>query len=178
MMPNYMNLLWLVLSTNQFVCAPPTWMCTAVIHSFFPPQGIAWAEQCMNIPQVIYPFFYGWIFASLTFLITTNKIAMSILFFFFNGHTHGIWKFPGQGLNLSHSYNQCHSCSNARSFNPSCWSRDQTHASGATQAAAIRFLTQHTTAGTPPWAHGKFPPVSTQGGELQGWKVWTSYNIY
>ena len=29
---------------------------------------------------------------------------------FFNGHTHGIWRFPGQGVNLSHPSNLCCSC--------------------------------------------------------------------
>ena len=37
---------------------------------------------------------------------------------FFNGHTHGIWKFLGQGLNPNNSYNLSHSCSNAGSLNP------------------------------------------------------------
>ena len=37
-------------------------------------------------------------------------------FFFFFCHTHGIWKFPGQGLNLSCSCDLCHICSNAGSF--------------------------------------------------------------
>ena len=40
--------------------------------------------------------------------------------FFFNGCTRGTWKFPGQGLNLTHSCDLCHSCSNAGSFNPRC----------------------------------------------------------
>ena len=55
-------------------------------------------------------------------------------FFFFNGCTHSIWKFPGQGLNLS-----C-SCYNMASFNPLCWARDWTRASTVTWAAAVRFL--------------------------------------
>ena len=37
-------------------------------------------------------------------------------FIFFVGHTHGIWKFLGQGLNLSHSVKLCHSCGNAGSL--------------------------------------------------------------
>ena len=43
-----------------------------------------------------------------------------------------MWKFPGQGLNLSHSCNLCHSCDNAGSFIPqsqlgiaACWSLRQ-----------------------------------------------------
>ena len=39
---------------------------------------------------------------------------------FFNGHTHGIWRFPGQGLNLSHPRNLCCSCGNTRSFSNQC----------------------------------------------------------
>ena len=34
-------------------------------------------------------------------------------FFFFNGHTWGICKFPGQGLNLSCGFKLHHSCSNS-----------------------------------------------------------------
>ena len=30
-------------------------------------------------------------------------------FLFLNGHTHGIWKFPGQGLNPSHGYGNARS---------------------------------------------------------------------
>ena len=40
---------------------------------------------------------------------------------FFNGHTCGILKLPGQGLNLSHSCYLCHSCSSVGSFNPLHW---------------------------------------------------------
>ena len=69
-------------------------------------------------------------------------------FFVFNGSTRGICKFLGQGLNPSQSCNLRCSCSNARSFNPLCWAGDGTHASAATQAAAVRFLTQCATMGT------------------------------
>ena len=37
-------------------------------------------------------------------------------FFFFLSHTHGIWKFLGQGLNPSHSYSVFYCCSNAVSL--------------------------------------------------------------
>ena len=47
-----------------------------------------------------------------------------LAFFFFYGHTHGTWKFPGQGSNLSYSFDLCCSCCNTG------------------------FLTHHTTAGT------------------------------
>ena len=61
----------------------------------------------------------------------------------------GIWKFPGQGLNPSHSCDLCCSCSNARYFNPLHWAGDQTSASIATQATAVGFLLHGATAGTP-----------------------------
>ena len=70
-------------------------------------------------------------------------------FFFFKifGCTHSIWKFPGQGLNLSCSSNRC--CGNAGSFNPLHWARVWTCASVETRAAAIRFLAHGATDGTP-----------------------------
>ena len=67
--------------------------------------------------------------------------------FFFNGHTHVIWKFLGQ--NLSHSLDLCCSRGNSRSFNPLRQGGDQIHASTVTGAAAVGFLTHCTTAGTP-----------------------------
>ena len=42
------------------------------------------------------------------------------LFFFFS-HAHSIWKFLGQGLNLSWSCDLLHSCSNARSLTHCAW---------------------------------------------------------
>ena len=36
--------------------------------------------------------------------------------FIFNGHTHSIPKFLGQGSNASHSYSLCLSCSNTGSL--------------------------------------------------------------
>ena len=68
------------------------------------------------------------------------------LFVYF-GHTHGIWKFPGQGLYLSHSCNLCHSCGSARFFNPLCQAVDWTCTSAATQTTAIGPLIQYTTVG-------------------------------
>ena len=64
-------------------------------------------------------------------------------FYLSDGHNHRIWKFLGQGMNLSCGCDLCISCSNARSFNPlHCFGR-------ATWAAAVRFLTHCTTVGTP-----------------------------
>ena len=45
-----------------------------------------------------------------------HKIAYLLLLFCLFGHAHGIWKFPGEGLNLCHSGNPSHSCDNARSL--------------------------------------------------------------
>ena len=55
--------------------------------------------------------------------LTQNYTSSSALItnpqlFFFNGCTHGIWKFLGQGLHPSHS------CGNARYFNLLHWPRD------------------------------------------------------
>ena len=58
----------------------------------------------------------------------------------FNGFIYGTWKFPVQGLNPSYSCNLRCSSGNARSFSPLHW--NWTHASEATQAAAVGFLTQ------------------------------------
>ena len=76
------------------------------------------------------------------FLHILDCYLLFIVFFFsFYGHTCNICKFPGQGLNLS-----C-SCSNAGSFNPLQWARDQTRSSAEMQAAAVRFLTHCAMAG-------------------------------
>ena len=70
--------------------------------------------------------------------------------FFFYGHSRGMWKFLGWGLNPRCSCDLCHNCSNAESFTSLRWARDGTHTSTVTQAAAVRILTDCTTAGTPP----------------------------
>ena len=56
-------------------------------------------------------------------------------------------KFLSQGLNLSWSCKLHCSWGNCGSFYLMHWARDQTHASTATQAAAVRFLTHCATAG-------------------------------
>ena len=45
----------------------------------------------------------------------SENIFCFVLVLFF-GHTHSIWKFPGQRLNPSHICNPHHSCSNTRSL--------------------------------------------------------------
>lgn len=65
----------------------------------------------------------------------------------FNGHTHSRWKFPGQGLNLSHNWGLHCKCSNARSFNSLLPGRCWVHASPVTRAAAVRCVTHCATVG-------------------------------
>ena len=72
-------------------------------------------------------------------------VCLLSFFILGEGCTCGIWRFLGQGLNLSHSCDLCRSCGNTRSFNPVC----PVHASGATQATAVIILTHCTTVGTP-----------------------------
>ena len=79
-----------------------------------------------------------------------------------------LWKFLDRGLNASYS------CSNASSFSPRCWARDQTHTSTVPQAAGVRFLTHCATAGTlllflfgPPW--GIWRSGAEIGSELPLW---------
>ena len=67
--------------------------------------------------------------------------TQGLLFFLFNGQTHGIWKLLGQGLNLSCNFNLRHSCGNPGSFNPQCQvGAPQSHTSAATQAAAVGWF--------------------------------------
>jgi len=72
------------------------------------------------------------------------------LFFFFKGHTHRNGsKFLGQGLNPSHSFDLCHSCSN-----PDPWTQCARLGIKPTppqqpQATEVGFLTYCTTSGTP-----------------------------
>ena len=54
-----------------------------------------------------------------------------------------MWNFLGQGLNLNHSWGH------GQSFNPLHWAKNGTHASAATQAAALGFLTHSAMAETP-----------------------------
>ena len=72
--------------------------------------------------------------------------------FFFNGHFLGIQKFPDQGLNSSCSCDLYHSCSNARSFNSLHQAGDLTFTFSVTRAAAVGFLTNCATEGTPTYS--------------------------
>ena len=50
----------------------------------------------------------------MVFCNTGNKYHNPIFFFFFDC-THGIWKFLGQGSNLSHGFDLLQNCGNTRS---------------------------------------------------------------
>ena len=56
-------------------------------------------------------------------------------------HTHGIWKYLSQEMNLSYSHDPCLSYCNIRSFNLLYRAGGQTRTSIATRATAVRFLT-------------------------------------
>ena len=89
---------------------------------------------------------------------TPSPLLYFVIFCLLYGHTHGTWKFPGQGSNSSHSCNLHHRYGNARSFNPLCLAGDQAHTSTALSATAVGFLTPCTTAGTPPLLSSLEPP--------------------
>lgn len=80
-------------------------------------------------------------------LAANEKVKMPVSwnkflrFFFFLWPHPGHMKFPGQGYKLSHRCYPHYSCSNIRFFNPSCWPGIECHASLATRAAAVGFLT-------------------------------------
>ena len=80
-------------------------------------------------------------------LLYWDRFSLSVSLSY--GHTCTIWKFQGQGPNPSYSCDLCHNCSNVRSFNLLCQTRDRTHTSTAIWDAAVRFLTHCTTVGTP-----------------------------
>ena len=58
--------------------------------------------------KCVYIYIYIYIYVSLFFVFC----FLGVVF----GHMRGIWKFLGQGLNLSHTCDLCYSCSNATSF--------------------------------------------------------------
>ena len=73
------------------------------------------------------------------FFLNTVGFGLGVFLFCF---VYGLWKFPDQGLNLSHG---CH----VGSFDPLCRARDRTLTSLETQTTAVEFLTHCATAGTP-----------------------------
>ena len=82
-------------------------------------------------------------------------LFICLFFFFFYGHTCSTWKFPGQGLNLSHSCNLHCSCGNTASFNTLHRVGELIYVSAATWAAEVGFLTYFIAAGTPKFIHLK-----------------------
>ena len=76
-------------------------------------------------------------------------VTCTFFYLFFYVCTHGMWKFPGQGLNLSSSCDLCHSRSSGTSFHPLSWASNGTPASAAVWATAVISLTHCTTAGAP-----------------------------
>ena len=68
---------------------------------------------------------------SLEFSHCPHFLNMSFCFVLFCP-THGLWKFPGQGLNLHSSCDLHHSCSNNWIFNPLRQVRDQSCAATET----------------------------------------------
>lgn len=68
-------------------------------------------------------------------------LAVSFYFYLFMVALKSYVSFRARDRICSHS--------DARSFYPLCWARDQTRASAVTQAAAVRFLTHWATARNP-----------------------------
>ena len=81
-------------------------------HSKLSPEGLVWR----GFSGLCSLQLCGWIL--LPHWIMHSSTTAFFSFFFFSGHTHGTWKFPGQGSNLSWSCNLCYSCCNARLFKP------------------------------------------------------------
>ena len=57
-------------------------------------------------------------------ILPVNVVCFFVLFF--GGGASWPMEFPGQGSDLSCSFDLCYSCSNGRSFNLLCWARDLT----------------------------------------------------
>ena len=109
-----------VISNFGFDFAFPWWLVILIIFSC----------ACELSVCFLWKYVYS---GSLTFFFNQNFLWLH----------RGIWKFLGQGLNLSHS------CSNARSFNPLSQARDLTHTSTVTQATAVGAQTYLAIVGTP-----------------------------
>ena len=90
---------------------------------------------------------------------------------FFNDSTHSICGFLGQRLNPRHSFDLCHTCSNARSFNSLPQAGNCTCIYAVTQATAVGFLTHYTTAETPGgfflWGEGLATPVTCRSSQAR-----------
>ena len=109
-----------------------------------PPSSVTYMAACGNARSVTH---WGRGSNSLPHGYWSGPLLLShhwnsYLLDLYYGFTHNIQKFPGQGLNLSHSCNLCHSCSNTRSLTHcAVTAHGSNRASAATQAAAVKFLT-------------------------------------
>ena len=114
-------------------------LCITYLSAYLKDNSYFYYVQCTVIFSTILHSFSSFLFSFFLFF----------LFFFFYGHICGTWEFPSQGQNPTCSCNLHHSCINNRSFNPPCGARNQTCASAATQATAVRFLNSCAREGTP-----------------------------
>ena len=78
------------------------------VYSYFAIQQHVYCSKASNLAA---SSSFSWCihYGRYTKVIQSN---FSLFFFFFFGCTWGTWKFPGQGWNLSHIYDLCHSCGN------------------------------------------------------------------
>ena len=74
-----------------------------------------------------------------------TKKTLNCILFFFNGHSHRIRKFPGQGLNWASAVTYAAAAAAMLAPLSHC-ARNQTHTSTATWATAAGFLTHSATA--------------------------------
>ena len=79
------------------------------------------------------------IFFSMYRFVCIQTHIFLIFFFFLFGCTHSMWKFPGQGSNVS-----CR-CNLHQILNPMCWAKDRTHKCHRDNTGSLTC----TTAGTP-----------------------------
>ena len=98
-----------------------------------------WATLSKRLALSVLELVEGWLKAVCIFYDGKRYSRFFVSVFY--GHTHGIWKLPGQGSNLSRSCNLCHSCGNTRSINPLHLHSDC--------ADTVGFLTHSATVGTP-----------------------------
>ena len=78
-----------------------------------------------------------WVLSFSMHFLKKSRFAFVCLLFFF-GCIRGIWRFLGQGMNLSHSFDLHHRCSNTGSLSHCPWARDWPHASTATCCTTVR----------------------------------------
>ena len=86
----------------------------AMRSKFHPRDSKAKSKHLAWSPHVL----MDWIVSPLTSISLSVYLFLYVSIYFFICHTHGIWKFPGQGLNLSCSFDLLLSCGNAGCFNP------------------------------------------------------------